>query len=73
MDSEKKKFCADLIFSDAVQDMAQNDCISISEARTRLISSVAYKALYDFDTNLWQEGPDYLLDFYYKTNKKSSS
>ena len=32
MDSDKKKFCADLIFSDAVQDMAQKDCIPISEA-----------------------------------------
>jgi hypothetical protein len=72
MDTDKKKFCADLIFSDAVQDMAQNEYISISEARTRLISSVAYKALYDYETNLWQEGPDYLLDFYYKTIEKSS-
>ena len=69
MDIDKKKFCADLIFSDAVQDMAQNECISLAEARTRLISSVAYKALYDYETNLWQEGPDYLLDFYYRINK----
>ena len=72
MDSDKKKFCADLIFSDAVQDMAQKDRIPISEARTRLISSVAYKALYNYETNLWQEGPDYLLDFYYRKTKKSS-
>ena len=64
MNSDKKKFCADLILADAIQDLATNEKISISEARTRIICSKAFKALYDYETNLWQEGPDYLLNFY---------
>ena len=64
MNSDKKKFCADLILSDAIQDLAEKESITISEARTKIIRSKAFKALYDYETNLWQEGPDYLLSYY---------
>ncbi len=66
MNSDKKKFCADLILSDAIQDLSERDSITISEARTKIICSKAFKALYDYETNLWQEGPDYLLSFYFE-------
>ncbi len=63
------KTCADLILTMAIQDMAKEENISIAQAREKLICSPAYDALYDFDTELWQEGPD-AFRYYYGQLKK---
>lgn len=64
MMSDKMNFCADLILTAAIEDMASIEKISFKEARTRLIESSAYDSLYDESTCLWMEGPDYFRDFY---------
>ena len=61
---EKKMFCADLILTDAIMDMADEEGITLQEARNKIINSNAYTALYDFETGLWETGPDYFRDFY---------
>lgn len=66
MSIEQKKFCADLILTDAIMDMAEEEGISWQEARSRIINSDAYIALYDFETGLWSNGPDYFRDYYSK-------
>lgn len=38
--------------------------IPFSEALERFANSPVYDGLFDFDTGLWAEGPDYLLSFY---------
>lgn len=65
--TEQKRFCADLILTDAIMDMAKEDGITWQEARSKIINSNAYTALYDFETGLWGNGPDYFRDFYKKT------
>ena len=60
---DKMKACADMIFCDAVEDMAQAECISIDVARDRIIMCGAYDCLYNLDTQLWKEGPDYFRCF----------
>ena len=45
-------------------DMAEDEGISRQEARSRIINSPAYDAIYNFDTGLWAEGPDYFRSFY---------
>ena len=70
MMSEKMKLCADMILMDAIEDMANEEHISIAEARQRLVSSEAYDALYDPKTELWQEGPDYFRFFYKQLKNK---
>lgn len=65
--TEQKRFCADLILTDAILDMAEEDGITWQEARSKIINSNAYTALYDFETGLWGNGPDYFRDFYKKT------
>lgn len=65
--TEQKKFCADLILTDAIMDMAEEDGITWQEARSKIINSNAYTALYDLETGLWGNGPDYFRDFYKKT------
>ena len=65
--TEQKRFCADLILTDAIMDMAEEDGITWQEARSKIINSNAYIALYDLETGLWGNGPDYFRDFYKKT------
>ena len=64
MSFEQKNFCADLSLTDAIMDMAEEEGISLQEARSRIIKSKAYDALYDFETGLWENGPDYFRAFY---------
>lgn len=65
--TEQKRFCADLILTDAIMDTAEEKGITLQEARSKIIDSSAYTALYDFETGLWGNGPDYFRDFYKKT------
>ena len=64
MNFEQKTFCADLILTDAIMDMAEEEGITLQEARSKFIKSKAYDALYDFETGLWANGPDYFRAFY---------
>lgn len=45
-------------------DMAEEEKITWQEARSKIINSSAYMALYDFETGLWKNGPDYFRDYY---------
>ena len=62
--TEQERFCADLILTDAIMDMADEEGISWQETRHKILNSEAYKAIYDFETGLWETGPDYFRDFY---------
>ena len=64
MNDETKRACADILFATAIEDLANRYSITADEARDRLIDSQAYEALYDLDTHLWADGPDYFLAFY---------
>ena len=58
----KMKACADMTLATAIEDLAENDNISIEEARNRVIESKTYRCLYDFETGMWMEGADYFRD-----------
>lgn len=66
MSLEDKNACADMILTAAIEDMADEQNISVSEAREKLLNSRACELLYNFETDLWKEGPDYFRDFYRK-------
>ena len=53
-----------MVFADGIETLANREGISVDESRSRLIDSGAYAALYDLETGLWKEGPDYFLSFY---------
>lgn len=73
MSSDVITTCADMTLADAIEDFAVEEGISIAEARDRLLVSKAYKCLYDPDSNLWMEGPDYFLDFYRRMEQRKKS
>lgn len=66
MNNDQKLFCADLIITDAIMDMAEAEGLTRPEARRRLITSKAYQVLYDLNTGVWAYGPDYFVDLYKK-------
>ena len=72
MSFEKMNACADMILTAAIEDMAEEDNISIEESRNRLLSSNACKCLYDFESGMWMEGSDYFLDFYRRYEEKNT-
>jgi len=55
MSFEKMNICADMILTDAIEDMAEEENISIEESRNRLLSSNACECLYNFDSGLWKD------------------
>ena len=62
MQYEKMKSCADMTLANAIQDMVEEEGISLEEARNIILESKAYECLYDFETGMWKEGPDYFRD-----------
>lgn len=63
--SKDKRICtADMILTDAIEDYAYNTNQSIADVRDNIIETGAYDALYDFETGLWTQGPDYFIDYY---------
>ena len=73
MSDDIKTACADMILADAIEDMANEEGISIAEAREAFLNSGAYECLYDFETRLWTEGPDYFQEFYKKLKESDQS
>jgi len=66
MSSDLKTITKELILTAAIEDYAKRIGKSISEVRNDIIESGAYDALYDEDTGLWTQGPDYFIDYFEK-------
>ncbi|MBQ4226002.1 MAG: hypothetical protein II773_13020 [Oscillospiraceae bacterium] len=64
MQDDTMKACADLILTDAIEDLARDTDRSKEEIRKALMTSKAYECLYDPESGLWQEGPEYFISFY---------
>ena len=62
-----KETCAIISMRDAVALLAQEKQISYEDALLLFFAgSRIYDALFDFDTGIWKESPEYLLDRYNK-------
>ncbi len=64
--------CANMILTTAIEDFAFENNVSISEARDRILESKACECLYDFESKLWAEGPDYFRCFYERVERNSA-
>lgn len=47
-----------------LDDYAKSENITFDEAIRQFTTSIAYIALFDYETGLWKEGPDYLCNFW---------
>lgn len=62
----QKETCAIISMRDAVALLAQEKQISYEDALLLFAGSRIYDALFDFDTGIWKESPEYLLNLYNK-------
>lgn len=61
MNSGMMSQCADLVFANAMQDLAAKTEKDVATVRSAIIESPAFEALHNFETGLWKEGPDYFV------------
>lgn len=67
--SEKQKNAAAIMLMQRVlEKYSEKNSISLDEALTWFSSTPVYDALFDYETGLWKEGPDYILDIIEKEN-----
>lgn len=66
----QKETCAVISMRDAVALLAQEKQISYEDALLLFVDSRIYDALFDFDTGIWKESSEYLLDLYNKFGDK---
>lgn len=71
-DSQKES-CAVNLMRDTIEALALRDSISYEDALLRFTSSKVYDALFDYDTCIWKEGTDYLLNLYDYCNSKKTA
>lgn len=71
-DSQKES-CAVNLMRDTIEALALRDGISYEDALLRFTSSKVYGALFDYDTGIWKEGTDYLLNLYDYCNSKKTA
>lgn len=61
---KRKNACAVNLMRSMLVKYAQKHNIPFEDAMLQFTESVTYESLFDFDTEIWKEGPDYLLDVY---------
>lgn len=64
--NETKEACAVETMRFMLEHYAQDAGISFEDALLRFSTSSTYKVLFDFDTEVWKEGPDYLRNLFEK-------
>ncbi len=71
--NEKQKNAAAIMLMQRVLEIySERHSISIDEALTWFSSTPVYTALFDFETGLWKEGPDYILDLLQRVQNQGS-
>lgn len=69
----QKETCAVISMRDAAALIAREKQISYEDTLLLFAGSRIYDALFDFDTGIWKESPEYLLDLYNKFADKKSA
>ena len=64
-DDKLREYGAVTLMQRMLEKYSEKHKVSMDEALNRFAKSKVYNALFDFDgTELWKEGPDYLLDLF---------
>ena len=72
MTDAQKEYCAVTVMREAVGALAAREKIPYEEALLRFAGSRVYNALFDYDTEIWKEGADYLLNLYDYCEKREN-
>lgn len=64
--NETKEACAIETMRYMLEGYAEDHSVSFEEAFFRFTNSSTYKVLFDFSTQVWKEGPEYLRSLFEK-------
>lgn len=64
INDEKKELCAVQLMRCMLEKHSEKAGVSFEEDFFRFSASPVYEALFDFDTGIWRDGPDYLASLY---------
>ena len=70
---KQKEACAIITMRDMLRKLAIREKITYKEALFLFTSSNIYEALFDFDTGIWKESSEYLLDLYDRFSNRTSA
>ena len=66
LDNQQKNICAILTMRMMLEDYSQAKNIPFKEALLQFSLSTTYKMLFNLETGLWKEGPNYIQSLYEK-------
>lgn len=69
---KQKEYCANNLAAmviEKLRDMYPE--VRFSKLVSDFMDSKTYKLLYDFETGMWAEGPDYILEWYLSEQNKT--
>lgn len=66
----QKETCAVISMRETIALLAEEKHIPYEDAMLQFTSSCIYDALFDFDTGIWKESPEYLLDLFERFAEK---
>lgn len=64
--NKQKEASAIMLMQRVLELYCEKQSISIDDALAWFSSTSIYNALFDYETGLWKEGPDYILDLFEK-------
>ena len=62
--NSQKESCAVSLMRDTIEELSVRDGISYENALLCFATSKVYGALFDYDTGIWRESTDYLINLY---------
>lgn len=68
--NETKEACAIETMHYMLQNYAQDNGLTFEDAFFTFSTSTTYQVLFDFETEVWKEGPDYLRSLFEKALAK---
>lgn len=69
---KRKNGCAVALMRRMLIKYSQNKGIPFDDALLQFTSSPTYDDLFDYETEIWKEGPDYLMQLFEETLQMSS-
>ena len=71
--AKRKNGCAIALMKRMLIKYSQNHNTTFEEAMMKFTDSPAYNALFDFDTEIWKEGPDYLMQLFEESSSQKNA
>ena len=71
--AKRKSGCTIALMKRMLVKYSQKHNTTFEDAMMKFTDSPSYDALFDFDTEIWTEGPDYLMQLFEESSSQKSA